>query len=89
MSVLTGFLGWNACGAGIVGWVGQIIPGTGCQPLLAGPLPTPKERRGKRAPHAKLATLSKRHTCLQTDEPLLHYHLGRDMFTSDIGLKRC
>lgn len=36
---------------------------------------------GERAAHAKLATLSKRHTRLQTDEPLLHYHLGRDMLT--------
>lgn len=76
-------------GQGTVVWAGQITPGTGRQPLLAGPLPIHRERRGERAPHAKLATLSKRHTCLQTDEPLLHYHLGRDMFTSDIGLKRC
>lgn len=64
--------------------------GTGCQPLPAGRLPIHRERdEGEKVPMPSLPSPSKRHTCLQTDEPLLHYHLGQDMFTSDIGLKRC
>lgn len=71
-------------------WSGQITPATGPESLPAGPLPTHRrESRGRRLPVSSLPTPSKRHTCLQTDEPLLHYHLGRDMFASDIGLKRC
>ena len=58
--------------------------GTGHQSLPF----TGRGRRGSGFPMPSMPVPSKRHTCLQTDEPLLHYHLGQDMFTSEIGLKR-
>lgn len=43
---------------------------------------------GGEAPHTGLAKLSRRHMS-PNRWVLLHYHLGWDMLTSDIGLKRC
>ena len=58
--------------------------GTGRQPLPF----TGRGRRGSGPPMPSMPVPSKRHTCLQTDKTLLHYHLGQDTFTSEIGLKR-
>lgn len=64
--------------------------GLGAKLFQLGPFPfTGRGRAGRGLPAPSLPIPSKRHTCLQTDEPLLHYHLGWAMFTSEIGLKRC